>query len=44
MIFQISANIFAKTTLANGKIDAILLTGGVAHSKYITNEIIKRVK
>ncbi len=43
MIYQISKEIGALSTVVNGKIDGIVLTGGIAHSKYITNEIMKKV-
>jgi len=44
MIYQISKEIGAVATAVNGEVDAILLTGGLAHWKYLTDEITKRVK
>jgi len=44
MIYQIAKEIAAVSTAVNGKVDAILLTGGLAHSEYITAEITKRVE
>jgi len=43
MIYQIAKEIAAMSTAVNGQVDAILLTGGLAHSKYITSEIAQRV-
>ena len=43
MIYQISKLIGAQAVALKGKIDGILLTGGVAHSKYVTQEIKKQV-
>ena len=43
MIYQIAKDIGAMATVVNGKVDAILLTGGISHNEYICEEIIKRV-
>lgn len=43
MSYQIGKEIGALSTVSNGKIDAIILTGGIAYSKYICGEIEKRV-
>lgn len=43
MCYQISKEIGALSTVLNGKIDGIILTGGMAYSKYIVNKIEKRV-
>ena len=43
MIYQISKEIAAMSTAVCGKIDAILLTGGMAFGKYITDGIKERV-
>lgn len=43
MAYQISKEIGAMATVMKGKVDAIILTGGVAHSKYITDWIKERV-
>lgn len=39
MVYQISKEIGAMSVVLNGKIDGIILTGGVAYSSYITKEI-----
>jgi len=44
MIYQIAKEIAAMSTAVCGQVDAILLTGGIARSNYITDEIIKRVR
>jgi len=44
MVYQIAKEIAAMSTAVYGQVDAILLTGGIARSKYITDEITKRVK
>ncbi|MCL2839353.1 MAG: butyrate kinase [Defluviitaleaceae bacterium] len=44
MIYQIAKEIAAVSTAVNGKVDAILLTGGLAFGKYITEGIENRVK
>ncbi|MCL2216996.1 MAG: butyrate kinase [Defluviitaleaceae bacterium] len=43
MIYQISKEIAAVSTAVNGKVNAILLTGGLAFGKYITQGITDRV-
>ncbi|MCL1935597.1 MAG: butyrate kinase [Defluviitaleaceae bacterium] len=43
MAYQISKEIGAYATVLKGNIDAILLTGGIANSSFITNEIKNRV-
>lgn len=42
-ILNITKYIGAQATVTNGKIDVIIITGGVAFSKYITEEIAKKV-
>ncbi|MCL1786647.1 MAG: butyrate kinase [Defluviitaleaceae bacterium] len=44
MCYQIAKEIGAMSTAVYGDVDAILLTGGIAHSQYITGEVTKRVK
>jgi len=44
MAYQVSKQIAAMGAVFNGKVDGILLTGGIAYSKYITAEIAKRVE
>ena len=43
MVYQIAKEIGSQSTVANGKIDAILLTGGLAFGEYITAGITNRV-
>ncbi len=44
MIYQISKEIGAMSTVLKGEVDKIILTGGMAHSKNITEKISERVK
>ena len=43
MVYQIAKEIGSLSTVANGNIDAILLTGGLAFGEYITSGIADRV-
>lgn len=43
MCYQIGKEIGGLATVAQGKVNGIILTGGMAYSKYIVNEISKRV-
>lgn len=43
MAYQVSKSIGAMYTVLKGTIDAILITGGIAHSKYFVNMITERV-
>lgn len=43
MAYQVSKSIGSMCPVLKGKVDAILLTGGIAHSKYFVNKIIERV-
>ena len=43
MAYQIAKEIGAMATVVSGKVDAIVLTGGLAHSKRLVEWIIKRV-
>ncbi len=43
MAYQVAKAIGSMVPVLKGDVDAILLTGGVAHSKWITNLIIERV-
>jgi butyrate kinase len=43
MIYQIAKEIGAMATVLRGKIDAVVLTGGLAHSTYVTGRIRDRV-
>ena len=44
MAFQIAKEIAAQSVSVCGKLDAIILTGGIAYSDYITGEIARRVE
>ena len=44
MCYQIAKEIGALATVTKGKVDAIVLTGGLARDKYIVDNIIDRVK
>ena len=43
MCYQIAKEIAAVSVAVDGQVDGILLTGGIAHSKYVTDAIVKRV-
>ena len=43
MIYHVAKQIAAESAVLCGKIDAILLTGGMAHSDYLTGELRKRI-
>lgn len=43
MIYHIAKAIAAEGAVLYGKIDAILLTGGMAYSEYITSRLIERI-
>ena len=43
MAYQIAKEIGAMATVLKGKVDAIILTGGVANNKYVVNWITERV-
>jgi butyrate kinase len=43
MAYQIAKEIGACSVVVNGKLDAIIITGGIAHSKMITSWISERV-
>lgn len=44
MIYQIAKAVGALAPVLYGDIDAILVTGGIAHSKYVTERLRKRVE
>lgn len=44
MAYQIAKGIGELATVVNGKIDAIVLTGGLAHSQMLTDWILQRVE
>ncbi|MGF6375991.1 butyrate kinase [Clostridiales Family XIII bacterium PM5-7] len=43
MIMQLSKDIGSLAPVVNGKVDKIILTGGMAYSTYLTKEMTKRV-
>lgn len=43
MVYQIARNVGASATVLCGKVDAILLTGGMAHSDYIISRLKERI-
>lgn len=43
MIYNIAKSIGAAATVLCGKIDAILLTGGIAHSDYVVSRLTSRI-
>jgi len=43
MAYQVSKEIGALSTVMNGEVDAILITGGMAHNPDLTGEVKKRV-
>jgi butyrate kinase len=43
MIYQIAKEIGAMATVLEGRVDAIVLTGGLAHSAFVTDRIRERV-
>lgn len=43
MIYNVAKSIGAAATVLYGKIDAILLTGGIAHSDYVVSRLINRI-
>ena len=44
MIYQIAKEIGAMSTVLDGNIDGIILTGGLSYSNYIVDKITKKVK
>lgn len=43
MAYQVAKEIGAMSAVLKGQVDGILITGGVAHSKWFVNQIIERV-
>lgn len=43
MIYHTAKNIASEGAVLKGKVDAILLTGGIAYSEYVTSRICERV-
>jgi butyrate kinase len=44
MVYQVSKEIGAQTTVLEGNLDAIVLTGGLAYSDYFVNSITPRIR
>ncbi|GHT79272.1 putative butyrate kinase [Spirochaetia bacterium] len=44
MALHVAKNLAKLSVVVNGKIDAIILTGGIAHSEYFTSMVKKRVE
>ena len=44
LALQVAKSIGELATVVNGDLDVIIITGGIAYSKYMTESIIKRVK
>ena len=43
MIYQVAKSVGAAAVVLYGKVDAILLTGGIAHSEYVISRLKGRV-
>lgn len=43
-VYQLAKDIGACATVLSGRVDAILLTGGLAHSEYLTRSLQERVE
>ena len=43
MLYHVAKNIAAEGAVLCGNIDAILLTGGLAHSEYVVSELRRRI-
>ncbi len=43
MAYQVAKEIGAMSAVLSGDVDAILITGGIAHSKWFVNKVIERV-
>ncbi len=44
LVYQVAKEIGALSTVLDGEVDAILLTGGLSYSKSLTSDIIRKVK
>ena len=44
LAYQVAKNIGELSTVVNGSVDAIIITGGMAYSKLLTGWITERVK
>ena len=43
MLYHVAKNIAAESAVLCGEVDAILLTGGLAHSDYVVEELHRRI-
>ena len=43
MLYHVAKNIAAEAAVLCGQVDAILLTGGIAHSDYVVSELRRRI-
>ena len=43
MIYQIAKHIAALTPVFRGKVDAILITGGIAYSEYVISRLTEQI-
>ena len=43
MIYQVAKSICASSAVLFGRVDAILLTGGIAHSDYVISHLTERI-
>ncbi len=43
MAYQVAKEVGAMSTVMHGEVDSILITGGIANSKWFVNLIIERV-
>ena len=43
MIYQIAKNIAALTPVFHGQVDAVLITGGIAHSEFVTSRLVSKI-
>jgi butyrate kinase len=43
MIYQVAKSIAAQSAVLCGKVDAILITGGIAYSEYIMSRLKERI-
>lgn len=44
MAYRVAKDIASLGAVVNGKVDRIILTGGIAYSKYLTSQIVERVE
>ncbi len=44
MVYQIAKDIGAMATVLNGRVDAVLLTGGMAHSQMLVQQLCAAIQ